>query len=281
MRKSKRFIKKFSERFIVYIVVFVAFVNACFFMPMEVQAAVLGGAETSISLDGSSGEHCFIISGDGPSQFTDVSFPNDTHHRFSVDVVVAGVDTSFSDGDYFEFSFELFLYGAANSDSYLDMTVYTDTFDIINPSVSGGYDNDNINFTSDYDVDYKNGSTIGVTRRFIVSGYYNRMYHLKFSFDFDLHYWGVNAPTMINLFGRINSQSLIVRDTSDSYGDVLDQIEQNTGETTDAVNNGFNQSMNGYDDSSGNQISSDFESGVNDYDQPMLFEFCFLLVFFL
>lgn len=92
------------------------------------------------------------------------------------------------------------------------------------------------------------------------------MYSLHFNFDINLHYWGVNASDLTSLYCRIESQSLIVRDSSSVYGDVLDRIEGNTENTVDAITDGFNDSINGYDDSAGSQVASDLDNSASGYE---------------
>lgn len=273
MRKYKRFIKKFSERFIVYIVVFVAFVNACFFVPMEVQAQFVGGAETIYFIEDFPGlnySSSYISGQEDPWYgYFDLSSPWEpsSSRRFTVDVNFVcsseSSSTSLSDGNYFVYSFLLRFWNNVGESSYFDPTVYTD-FILINPAP-------NIDiqmFVGSAWREFNGISTIEYVPITFAGSYsssheINRV-HLEF--DMALRYWGVNAPSISNMYWVVQTQSLQVFDTSQEYSNVLEQIRQNTGETTDAVNNGFNQAMNGYDDSSGNQAVSDFESGVNNYD---------------
>lgn len=271
MRNSKRFIKKFSERFIVYIVVFVAFVNACFFMPMQVQAGVLGGAETLMSIDkiDSFGPYTYIT-GQDPNwvPIHGLNWSNDSKHTFYVRFNIVGSgDSSFSSGNYFVWTGKMLFWGTNDdvsvaSQTYLDPTIHTNWTDH-NPSPLS-----DVSFSSGLISRFLEGVQFGVYKDIALSGSYHEFLgSLSFEFPMTLHFWGVNPPPLNTLNFRLQTQSLQVFDTRQEYENVLEQIEHNTGETTDAVNNGFNQSMNGYDDSAGSQVSSDFETGVNDYDQ--------------
>lgn len=257
-----------SKKFYIYVVVFVAFVNACFYCP-EVYAADVGGAETLLSVSSPYSSSIFgaCVSGGEQGQINGVNLSNDDTLRLNLDFTVADLSTSFNDGDYFEYLVDLFIFGGGSVGSYIDNTVYVNTFEVWNPSVSGGYNNPNISFSSDYTRSYANGPTVGFRRRFIVSGTYSKMYSLHFNFDIELHYWGVNASDLSSLYCRIDTQSLIVRDSSSVYGDVLDRIEGNTENTTDAVTDGFNQAMNGYDDSAGSQAASELGNSASGYEQ--------------
>lgn len=267
MKKNIRRLKNLFRRFIVFSVVFVALVNTCFYCP-EVYAADIGGAETLLSVSSPSSSSIFgaCVSGDGQGQIIGVSLSNDDSLRLNLDFTVADLSTSFNDGDYFEYVVDLFFFGGGSVNSHIDNTVYVNTFEVWNPSVSGGYNNPNISFSSDYTRSYSNGPTVGFKRRFVVSGTYSKMYSLHFNFDIELHYWGVNVSDLISLYCRIETQSLTVRDSSSVYGDVLDRIEVNTENTTDAVTDGFNQAMNGYDDSAGSQAASDLDNSASGYE---------------
>ena len=94
-----------SKKFYIYVVVFVAFVNACFFMPMDVQAGVLGGAETLMSIDGidSYGPYTYIT-GQEPNwtSIPGLNWSNDSKHTFDVRFNIVGSgDSSLSSGNYF------------------------------------------------------------------------------------------------------------------------------------------------------------------------------------
>lgn len=269
MRKSKRFIKKFSERFIVYIVVFVAFVNACFFMPMQVQAGVLGGAETLMKIDeiDSFGPYTYVT-GQEPNWviIPNLNWSNDSKHTFDVRFNIVGSgDSSFSSGNYFIWTGKMLFWSASNDavapHTYLDPTIYTNWTDH-NPSPLS-----DVSFSAGTNSRYEYSNQFGVYQDISLAGSYHEFLGaLSFEFQMSLHFWGVDPPSLSTLYFRLDTQSLHIFDTRQEYEDILEQIEHNTGETTDAVNNGFDQAMNGYDDSTGDQVSSDFESGVNDYD---------------
>ena len=268
MKKNIRRLKNLFRKFTVFSVVFVALVNTCFYCP-EVYAADVGGAETLLSISSPSSSTIFgaCVSGCKQGQINGVNLSNDDTLRLNLDFTVADLSTSFDDGDYFEYVVDLFIFGYSGSDnSHIDNTVYVNTFEVWNPSVSGGYDNPNISFSSDYTRSYFSNGTTGFRRRFLVSGTYSKMYSLHFNFDINLHYWGPNVNDLVNLFCLIETQSLIVRDSSSVYGDVLDRIEGNTENTTDAVTDGFNQAMNGYDDSAGSQAASDLDNSASGYE---------------
>ena len=271
MRKTKRFIRNIAKKLTIYAVVFVALINACFYCPMQVQAGVLGGAETVMSIDeiDSYGPYTYIT-GQNPSWTSvyNLGWLNDSKHTFNVRFNIVGSgDSSFSSGNYFVWTGRLLFWGdsydsSSASQSYFDPTVYTNWTDH-NPNPLS-----DVSFSGGSSSRFLGGSQFGVYQNIALSGSYHEFLgSLSFEFQITLHYWGVNAPSLNQFHFRIDDQSLQVFDTRQEYEDVLEQIEHNTGETTDAINNGFDETINGYDDSSGNQVSSDFESSVGSYNE--------------
>ena len=259
-----------AKNFYIYVVVFVAFVNACFFMPMEAQAATVGGAESLVNVSSSdfnNSSGITYVSGQSDKSIVNIGWSNDTRHILSLRFRVSGVDVDFANGNYFLYTARCFFWSNNNvsSHSYLDRTVYPDTFSVLDPNPAPG-----ITFSTGSFVTYNQPQwdEFGGSFLIAVAGDYNYILDpLDFSFDMRLHYWGVDAPKITSLGFRLDSQSLVVVDTRSQAQDILEQIENNTGETTDAVINGFNQAMNGYNDSAGSQVASDLGNSASGYEQ--------------
>lgn len=262
-----------AKKLYVYVVVFVAFVNACFFMPMQVQAANVGGAEFICTID-NLGDYppYFDISTSPPGietiELTKTPWvpSTDTLHSFTLNFNGTGIgDSSFSNGNHFIYYCQVLFWNRSTSSGsqYLDVTYYPQSLDVIDPAPN-------------FDITLTTGSTSRLTDdgyygtyiNFWLAGDYNYISGITFEFDIALKYWGYPVPPNLTALNfRINTQSLTVYDDSEVYNDVLHDIEQNTQATTDAVNNGFNQAMNGYNDSAGNQVASDFGNSASGYEQ--------------
>lgn len=263
MRKSKRLFKKVSQRLMIFVVVFVSCVNACIFSPMQVQAAVVGGAETLVSFTGIGDDTYTYVSGSSPNQLVMYPSWSTGYHTFNIRLSVDGVNPQFSEGNYFVYWADFFFWSGNNNDaqSYLDLTYYTH-FNLINP-----YPNFGITTSGGSSTIESNTNYFGAHKVIYFAGSYDEIRSsFQVEFDFRISYWGVDASNMDYLAFRIANQSLQVFDTRSDYENVLEQIEHNTGETTDAVNNGFNQAMNGYDDSAGSQAASDLDNSASGYE---------------
>lgn len=261
MRKSKRFIKKFSERFIIYIVVFVAFVNACFFVPMEVRAS--GTTMTmsdflfvsEIFVNGhfvkSSNSNSIISASDNiPATSYGGSIPSTGLPSSRVAVfdypITVYVNGSLLDSVYDD---DGFLYLSGSLDFQFNLTCSEGASSTL--SVSS--------------VDVESASD-GVVSAFFttsaISGGRSVYTVLNFN-DYTFHnssYLYFNLTLHCTVVGNSNSNSFNITFAPSSfvgYGNVI----PGPGAGSDS------ELAYGYDDSTGNQVSSDFESGVNDYDQ--------------
>lgn len=262
MKKSKRFIKKFSERFIVYIIVFVAFVNACFFVPMKVQAAnffsisdyvdvAFNGRLIYSGYSGSSVSDTFSINRPGSISMGQSSGTpyNTSYYDFYLPLQFRiYLPSSFTNAHLsgtFDLDFDFYLQTVSSSSSsfsYVDLDIYTlDAPDGIRIS---GYPSD---------VSFNNGYISG-KHMWLVVNFDNVNYSSYFTFNVYLHV--VASETFsINPSGLfyLNNPKL-----TKSSGSIFE------GYSISSDDEGI---VNGYDDSAGSQVSSDFESGVNDYDQ--------------
>lgn len=255
MRKSKRFIKKFSERFIVYIVVFVAFVNACFFAPMEVHASS-SFSRYYYNTYLSTTSDLLLGPSDSPSVVARV-FTNTYTPSISTDISVTEPFTitvssdDFSDGNYFVYKAHLFFY-TGNVDS-LEVVGLVPTFTVFDPAYSVSGDTADTG-SPNYDISFSSYGSQGSQSTYynyfiMVSGSYNDIYKIGFSFKLKFNL-SISSPV-----SSVYVSTQMLEESLEIYGsDVSDS--QNLQDLVD-----------GYNDSTGNQVSSDFESGVNDYDQ--------------
>ena len=260
MRKCKRFIKKFSERFIVYIVVFLAFVNACFFMPMEVQAADSFSISdyVDVAFDGKliySGYSDFAVSdsfsitrpGSVSSGTSSGSNYNTSYYDFYIPLQFrVYIPPSFSTAHLsgtFDLDFLLYLDNVGSSGfSWVDLDIYS--VDAPSGVRVSGYPSS---------VSFNNGYVYG-KHMWLVINFDNVNFNSYFSFNCYLH---VVASQTFN----VNPSGLFYLKNP--------QLTKESGFITSgySISSDDEGIVNGYDDSAGNQVSSDFESGVNDYDQ--------------
>ena len=262
MRKSRHFIKNLAKKINVYVVVFVALVNACFYCP-EVYAADSYPISDSISVV-CQGEYLYSsldvdvvesLSFDYPvSYLSSELYSGSTRYTCSYDFYIpiqirflppADSPTCFVSG-VFGLSFYFYLNANISSDEFSDVVL-----DI-------------------YSVDAPSGVTVGgySSSRYLGSGS-----NIKGSFmTLDIFFDNVNFSkySSFNVYVHVVGSSL-------NYGPAtsglfyLNSFSFDSGSAVvypglapDSQNNYI---ANGYDDSAGNQLSSDFESGVNDYDQ--------------
>lgn len=312
MRKSKRFIKKFSERFIVYIVVFVAFVNACFFMPMQVQAADFVDYVTPyirISFD----NDVVVDHGKPISPYPDSSFQvvktssSFRQSRFSGSsstnssgITYFSGSTSFSEIATFEGSFRVGIYfwnegelADLFSNGYINfstLNVYI-PFRLTSASGTGessGTDADTSNHLYDgiFDIPtvitLPNGGEILTNLIKASTSVYileltlvDISYRSGSSFYVDCPYIcssesGSGSVFYENIDISVEPLFTVYDDPGASYDGYIQYTNgiAYSGESVDdIIGDNVQDLVDGYNDSTGNQVSSDFESGVNDYDQ--------------
>ena len=266
MRKSKRFIRKFSERFIVYIVVFVAFVNACFFMPIEVQAADYQiGDYMNIICHGS---RVYSGSAIGSPVSSSVSFMYIPASSSSGAVIDSSHYMINSYEFYIPLQFNLNYdssYPFVGSDGYVTANGNLDvTFDV-SPYLASSTSSQYI-YADLYKVDTVSGISVANSP----ATYTNNdgsMAEVRLTLFFD----GVSfdKPVTFNVWVRVVASNLASLGVG--WADFLFNnlsVSSNCSLTpglTPSTDTAY--ITDGFDDSAGSQVSSDFESGVNDYDQ--------------
>lgn len=292
MRKSKRYIKKFSERFIVYIVVFVAFVNACFFMPIQVQASD-GSFDFSKSLSIHVG-FVRVVNYSAPvSPFPDnalfrvVKTSSAFHSSNSSNINIsqnggkyngtindAVFDTyevgTFQSNLVFRFDFNYDHVNSIAEDGYInfpsldiqfyfrfqnDSSVHPDTFKGV--------------FDTPYLINVPNGNIIYTRLEPVDSGQWVLTLNLsEFSYQIGQNFQVVcpyTCSVQSPMGSTLNERFDIT--IADVYNVGVTGIGYPGLSTKGNLENNVQDLVDGYNDSAGNQVSSDFESGVNDYDQ--------------
>lgn len=83
-------------------------------------------------------------------------------------------------------------------------------------------------------------------------------------FGFQMRYTPTRSGDL--LASMLHETTLCYYPDTDAYGDVLEQIEQNTDQTTDAINDQTQQVTEGYDNSQIEQSNTQLADSMQDYD---------------
>ena len=251
MRKSRHFIKNLAKKINVYVVVFVALVNACFYCP-EVQAADVGDSQAFIGTWSSSSLYIDsgsitsygefkknFISSDALNAFFEVG------HTYRVTgwvySYVSGTSSVSSDYSSANWYFpgddgEIFLCGSQANDYYSKLD-FTFVYQGQNPGLVCR-------------LTLRRLSTSSTSS--IPSGYGSIVFHEDYPFTFtDL--------------GVVSSEYDILERIDDTTTKTYETIQENLIEEqkqTDVLN----EMKDGYDDSAGNQAAADLDNSASGYE---------------
>ena len=261
MRRTKRFIRKVAKKFFVYVVAFVALVNACFCFPMNVQASGTIMTMTDFLFYSQIFANGHKVKSNNSSS---LSSATDNIPATSYGGSIPSTGLPSSRVAVFDYPITVYMHG-----DFLDSVYDENNF----LHFSGSLD-----FQFDITCSEGASSTLSVSSidvesasDGVVSSFYNTsaisggrsVYALLNFNDYTFHksdYLYFNITLHCTVVGNSNSNSFNITFTPrafSGYGDVY----PGPGAGSDS------ELAYGYDDSAGNQVFSDFESGVNDYDQ--------------
>lgn len=260
MRKSRHFIKKLTKKINVYIVVFVALVNACFYCP-EVHAADSYSVSDcfDIALNGR-----YLFSGAGgypvidsdilnyPATYVSTAlYPDSTYFSSTYDFYVPlqfrfSLPDDFSDSHisgYLGFDFIFYLNCSSSTPEYSDLQMDIYSTDAPDGVHIGGYPS----------VYNGSGNIIGV-HMWLTVDFDNVNFTKDTRFNVYLH---VTASSMT--YGVNTSGLFYLKDPNFDSGTALVY----PGLAPDSQNNYI---ANGYDSSAGNQVASDLGNSASGYE---------------
>ena len=265
MRKTKRFIRNIAKKLTIYVVVFVALINACFYCPMQVQAA-----ESSITMDSFLRSCVLEVSGF-------ILFNRDTYTTRNIiapNNAFGGANTNNGLPTMASSTFELpFLIYLGNPSGVLSSVLDSEGLCTFSGSIDFSVQLRNTSGSSNYVTPTSvtaigpDGSTLtGVSYSLSYSGGSNPIATLTVSTNFnDFTYSPSNY-----FYLSINVSCIASNNVSSIYQlvEVTPTRFAGYGTISSGPSSGSVYDItDGYDDSAGNQVSSDFESSVGSYNE--------------
>ena len=160
----------------------------------------------------------------------------------------------------------------ANSRIDVSLWLYIDTWKVSNSPPNYSYfsaylENPDAVFDYNCSVSWHDFTQTGRAFKFNFSFWLQQEVEMISMYNFQLGFYFSPKVDSGVVSARIITQTTIsYTPISDAYGDVLDQIEQNTGQTTDAINNQTQQVTVGYDNSQIVNDNQQLADAMQDYD---------------
>lgn len=274
MRKSRHFIKNLVKKINIYVVVFVALVNAFFYCP-EVQAAVDSSDYSIRVYEGVETSGTPVISIDSPSLTGGYAYNKSPSSGTYSPTLAFSIDSpDFLSGNYFEFEFEVYfninmtgsvsgtndydgffvmrpVYGTRIPDSTFNGYYYPSDSTFVkrfygstdNLGYSIGSPYISLSFSGCESTSTATGYTVILS--YCLSGSYDYTDGISFVFEPGVHLDGSNYGWL--MLG-INFERLTISGASTSDSENLQQL------------------VDGYNDSAGSQAASDLDNSASGYE---------------
>ena len=274
MRKTRRFIRNIAKKLTIFAVVFVALINACFYCPMQVQAAESMG-EYFANCCEIYNYTSLLYNPSGKS-----SFSSDYYSTTAFVAWRPSSTTSVQDSvSTRSFTLPLLLFFSTRLLGGSDLTINGRVRLAFNVNWSDIVDDDG---TYEQNIAL-NSVFLGNNENVTCSFYYSRLINHSYSIgclayvdiNFDNFYvprsgYGLQLYLDFtsfyhsDLYGTRFFDSFTISPVHSSGYIAFDSTSAFSGYVADSETE---EIINGYDDSSGNQVSSDFESSVGSYNE--------------